>query len=291
MLIVNLTGGLGNQMFQYAFGKWLSLLFGIPLKTNFTDALFCTKRDYSLDCFDIEINHASTEDVFGTGFPQTKIGRLIYRLTKEIHLSTLLFPRVITEENYINKLSNIDKKKDYYIEGYWQGEKYLDDSINLQKIFSFSKKISPQAKKILKLIEKTNSVALHVRRGDYVTSQQVGKIFAPCGEKYYQRCIKYLNKITKSPNYFIFSDDINWAKDHIKTNKPTVYVENHKPWEDMYLMSQCKHDIIANSTFSWWPAKLNQNKNKIVLLPKNWTTSMLSSKLSMVSKNWTIINN
>ncbi|HSV94378.1 MAG TPA: alpha-1,2-fucosyltransferase [Spirochaetia bacterium] len=291
MIIINLTGGLGNQMFQYAFGKNKSISLGIPLKVHFTDALFCTKRGYSLDCFKTKIIHASSEDISSSGFPQSGIGRLFYRLVKSLNLSSIFFPCVVTEENYQEVFRKFDSCKNYYIEGYWQGDKYLGNISELSKLFTFSNKLSFQANNILKKINSTNSVAIHVRRGDYVSNGRVRKIFEPCGVVYYRRCIKYLNKKSKSLSYFVFSDDFSWAKKNIKTNCPTYFVSNNKAWEDMYLMSRCQHNIIANSSFSWWAAQLNKHKNKIVLLPNQWTTSKLSKELSMVSPEWKTIKN
>lgn len=292
MIIVNLTGGLGNQMFQYAFGKIQSNESGIPLKIHFTNALFCTDREYSLDCFRINTPIATAKDLARTGFPQSNLGRIIYRLAKELGISELIYSRIVTERNYLKKLLKFNMRKDYYFEGYWQGEKYIGkNAVEILKTFSFSKKISSDIVAIREKINNTNSVAIHVRRGDYVTNPQVRKVFKPCGEDYYKRSIKYLNIKIKSPVYFIFSDDISWVENHIKTNRPTFYINNNKPWEDMFLMSQCKHNIIANSSFSWWSAWLNQNKNKTVIAPVNWTSKSKSKELKILPYGWITISN
>ncbi len=291
MIVINLTGGMGNQMFQYAFGKSLSLRSKVIMKTNFTDALFCTTRNYSLDCFEITSLPANTKEIKKSGFPTNKLGRIIYRISKTINLSALLYPKVISEIN-INRITTQNKLDNIYLEGFWQKEKYFNKyKKEIQKEFSFRKKISKKNATLLKKINNTNSVAIHIRRGDYVTNPEVKKIFNVCGKDYYDKAINYITKNVNNPTFFIFSEDEIWAKENLQPKLRPIFIHSRTDWEDMYLISKCKYNIIANSSFSWWAAWLNRNKNKIILAPKNWTSRATSDELEIVPKKWVKIEN
>ena len=292
MIIINLTGGIGNQMFQYAFGHILSKKSGVPLKYHFTDALFCTSRNCSLDCFSISTSKASREEVRKTGFPQSFLGRIMYRIFKRTGISGIVYPRIITMENYLKKAGEIEPGNDYYAEGYWQGTKYLDGfEDKIINIFTFKDTPSNNNVNLLDLIRRTNSVSIHIRRGDYITNQGVRRMFDLCGKDYYKRCIDYIYKHIPSPRFFIFTDDIAWAKDNIHTKTSAHFVENNKAWEDMYLMSKCSHNIISNSTFGWWGAFLNKNKKKIVVAPNRWSAKDDPGITNMIPQQWITIAN
>ena len=119
----------------------------------------------------------------------------------------------------------------------------------------------------------TNAVAIHVRRADYVNDEANYKIYSNLfKEGYYPKAVENIEKLTENPVYFIFSDDIKWCKEHFKleTNASIRFVENKSAFADFYLMSKCNHNIIANSTFSWWSAWLNNSPGKVVISPKKW---------------------
>lgn len=250
MTIIKLMGGLGNQMFQYAFG------IAIGGKVKYDASWFdktrgnpdVTQREYELDFWNINPKLVNTSKIFG--------------FIKRKHIIENPF------NVYNPKLLQI---KSGCIEGYFQVARYYD-SIREQLLKDFvpRQKPTPQNQKILDLIHETNSVSLHVRRGDYVKLQHIHGL---CDLDYYARAIKFIAEHITSPHFFIFSDDPQWVTDNLKLDFPCTVVDiNHgrdSVW-DMWLMANCKHNIIANSSFSWWGAWLNQNPNKIVVAPAQW---------------------
>lgn len=260
MIIINLTGGLGNQMFQYAFGKMIATKLNTDLKLHFTDALFNTKRQYSLDVFNISAPMATKEDLQKFNILRNRIlNRLFYLFDERYgiqfnrHIVTQKFPYIF-DSKYLNIKNNS------YIQGYWADERYFKKigSI-LRKEFTPKKKLDKKNLQILEKIKKTNSVSVHVRRSDYVTNKRNIQKFI--GLNYYVKEInKIKNKVSK-PVFFVFSDDIAWCKENLNSLMNNVYyIDNNQgkdSYKDLLLMSACKHNIIANSTFSWWGRWLN----------------------------------
>jgi hypothetical protein len=138
-------------------------------------------------------------------------------------------------------------------------------------------------------IKKVNSVSIHIRRGDYVTNKRHSKVFSPCSHDYYSRAAKLIADQQPNPHYFVFSDDIGWAKANLEFEYPTTFVdvndEAHSH-EDMRLMSLCNHNIIANSSFSWWGAWLNVNPEKVVIAPQKWFSDYKCNTQDMIPENW-----
>ncbi|MBI4232781.1 alpha-1,2-fucosyltransferase [Candidatus Peregrinibacteria bacterium] len=264
MIIVKLMGGLGNQMFQYAVGRSLSLknktdvVFDISSFQN--DAL----RDYQLHVFNISGSVLSIP------------------LSRLLNLYNRFFPYKLPGINYhyvrwLSSFFNQDilkKKGIIYLEGYWQCEDYFKQIREiLKKDFTLRYKLDAKNKSLLKVIQHSPSVAVHVRRGDYVVNPLTHKYHGTCSLGYYHRSFQMMAQRVSSPHFFIFSDDMAWTKQNLKIHFPTTYVdingrkEEHK---DLMLMANCRHFIIANSSFSWWGAWLSENKNKIVFSPDKW---------------------
>jgi hypothetical protein len=159
-------------------------------------------------------------------------------------------------------------------EGYWQSEKYFDKvQSELRRLYTFNfEKLSSETLDYLSSIKSTNSVSVHIRRADYLQHEDFyGGI---CTFEYYRNAIKYFMKNIDNPIFYFFSDDIEWVVEQFENLPIYKFVNiNHSNdnWQDMYLMSQCNHNIIANSTFSWWGAWLNSNPKKLVLAPRKWS--------------------
>ncbi len=270
MIIVNLTGGLGNQMFQYAFGKKIALECKTSLKIHYTNALLNTQRSFELDVFNISANLATKEDLHRLGvFSNRIINRVLYLLDERFKFQV---NRNILTQRYpynfdINYLSIKDSS---YIQGFWADERYFNgiESVLIEE-FTPRKKLDRKNNEILKKIQTNKSVSVHVRRGDYITNKD--RVLKFIGINYYKEAIKKIDRLVQNPSYFIFSDDIEWCRENFKDLKNRVYFIDYNKgkdaYKDMWLMSKCKHNIIANSTFSWWGAWLNQNKNKIIIKP------------------------
>jgi len=158
--------------------------------------------------------------------------------------------------------------------GYWQHEDYfVDIEQQIRMAFRFKKPLDQINTAVLESIQKSNSVSIHIRRGDYLIDPVLGGL---CTLNYYQTAIEVIASRVNQPEFFIFSDDINWCKTNIKTGYPTAFISGNggtNSYIDMQLMSNCQHNIIANSSFSWWAAWLNDNPGKIIIGPKKWTNS------------------
>ena len=293
MIVVKLAGGLGNQMFQYAIGRHLSLKYNtklaldlsllkaLPKDTNYTI------RNYELDVFNVKCSFFDLKLPRSLKLKQTDIlNRLAFKLVNY---------KVISEKEYYNFDEKIfNSSKNAYIIGYWQSAKYFD-SIRDTLIADFKFKIQPNElnNTHIKEIESSNSISVHIRRGDYITNEIANSTHGICNLRYYQDAIEQIKSKVSDPHFFFFSDDIEWVKEQFKALNNTTFINNNtdKGFEDLRLMTLCKHHIIANSSFSWWGAWLSLNYNKIVIAPKNWTTFGLSKQQeeSVYCKDWIII--
>ncbi len=144
-------------------------------------------------------------------------------------------------------------------------------------------------KDIGEMIQSFKSVSLHIRRGDYVSNKVTNQVHGVCDLNYYSHAISYIAERISNTHLFVFSDDPEWAKGNLKTEIPTFFVDNNradKDYEDLKLMRQCKHNIIANSSFSWWGAWLNQNAGKIVIAPKKWFNDKSINTKDLIPEKW-----
>lgn len=285
MIILKICGGLGNQMFQYAMGKSLSIDKNCDLKLDITTYDKLKNRPFELSIFDIE-NQIANETTLAK-FSYKK--NLFTRIQKKIDKLKSPYKRVVIKEqnfNFDRNILDLDVEKGIYLEGYWQSEKYFfHNSETIRKIFTFKPELSIENKKNIELICNTNSISLHVRRGDYLNNK---RLFT-CSLDYYQKAIEYISKKVSNPTFFLFSDDPDWVKHNLKISYDHHFIinnNNNNDFEDMRLMSLCKHNIIANSSFSWWGAWLNNNHDKIVIAPKNWFKDNNINTDDLIPENW-----
>lgn len=292
MIIVKLHGGLGNQMFQYAIGRKLSLLDKTELKLDLSFLLDRTPRpnftyrDYNLNIFNLKIELATQEEInLFINYLDSKIKRKIYTYLFLGRNNKYIDEKQFTCDPDIFKLTG-----NLYLDGYWQTEKYFSDIKNIL-CNDFTIKISQDKKnqEMIKTIKNTNSVSIHIRRGDYIENKQIYNVHGICDLDYYYSCINLFLKKLKNPHFFIFSDDHQWAKENLKLDCPMIFVDYNdasKNYEDLRLMSQCRHNIIANSTFSWWGAWLNQNPDKIVYAPQKWFNDSSRNTKDLIPDQW-----
>lgn len=255
-IFVKFIGGLGNQMFQYAFG--LSLEKRCKAKVYYDKSFFDIKgsRNYELNNFKLKLKTTNNWLL--------KFNECIKPRQKKIIKET-------EDSIYNEKFYNL-KNYNFY-DGYFQTYKYFDDYRNdILKAFELKTPLNEENEKMLKKIKSSNSVSLHVRRTDYLYKEEL-KIRGVCDLDYYGKAIKYIEKNIKAPHFFVFSDDITWCLEHLKFQSKYTFVDINDAqsgYFDMFLMKNCKHNIIANSSFSWWGAWLNEHNNKIVIAPKIW---------------------
>ncbi len=291
MIGVRLMGGLGNQMFQYAVARRLAITHrtSVALDMIFFEniAEVDTPRVYELDCFKLQAQilnptsrPAENPDTNYLG----KRGKL--RLLKDSLTGKAWLVYREPHHNFDPSVANLPNKT--YLIGYWQTEKYfLDIRDEILADFSFAHQPGPQNKTLLKQVQSTESVSIHVRRGDYVTNKNAHAFHGTKDNAYYQAALKPILKQVKKPTLFVFSDDPAWCKKHLTFKYPTTYVEgNTRGYEDMRLMMHCQHNIIANSSFSWWAAWLNQNPDKLVVAPKQWFNDPSVNTADVLPDSW-----
>ncbi len=289
--IVKLNGGLGNQMFQWAFARSLEDKYNTEVVFDysyFDEVKQCnsvTTRVFELDAYGIKCPAVSEEYLkkiikpeFNSKFKNTLAKRFPF-----------FFGVNYIREKYNSVYEkNILKYPNYiYYEGYFQNEKYFKHlRQKLLADFSVKSPLDENNQVFLNKIQGTNSVSLHVRRGDYITLDYVNKIHGTCSLKYYEEAINYVANKIKNPHFYLFSDDIEWVIQNLNINYPFDVIDFNqgKGWFDMNLMKNCKYNIIANSSFSWWGAWLNDYSQKIVIAPNKWTVQ--KQKCDIVPKSW-----
>lgn len=298
MIIIRISGGLGNQMFQYATGRALALrnkteLF---LDTHFFEANNRnTPRKYTLGKFNIVEKIADETDFRAVGIPNpasrsftASLGRKLFRLKEA--LSPFSKKKFIIQiyNGFLPKI--LEASDNCYLSGNWQSEKYfIQSSEIIRKELSLKVELSSDAKAILQTIKNGPSVSVHVRRGDYAQSQLTYKKHGLCSPEYYRNAVNYISQINNNLNFFLFSDDPEWAETNLRFPGPTFIVSklNLMDYEELILMSQCDHNIIANSSFSWWAAWLNSSPKKVVIAPKQWLNPSLKvSANDLIPEEW-----
>lgn len=288
MIITNICGGLGNQMFQYAFGYALSRHHNQSMKLDTSTYKGQNLRHYQLNQLNTNLGIASANEISSLKYtPENTLQMVIRKLGRKQRILSQHF----YNEPHFQYDNNAFKAKDYtYFNGYWQSEKYfVAYRSELLEQFTLRNPLYPKSKEYQKLILSSNSVSLHVRRGDYITNTLTNSVHGICSIDYYKKAIRVIEKNIATPAYFIFSDDLSWTKDNLDFLSNVTYIEledSALDFEEMYLMSLCQHHIIANSSFSWWGAWLNSNPNKIVIAPQKWFNDTSINTDDLIPESW-----
>ncbi len=287
MITIRLSGGLGNQMFQYAAGKSLAQTQETQFKLDlsFFKLKGYTKRNFELSNFNIQAELATEQEMTKYQTP------LWLNKINQIFKSSLGKPRGYFSEKKVS----FDKDflmlpKDSYIDGVWMSEKYF---LNIRNELIGDFTIPPQNQTttyknwLNKITSTKNPVSLHVRRGDYVKFPKITQLYGICSPEYYNKAINLIKKKNNDNiTIFVFSDDIEWCKQNLNLNTTTFFVSDTTGFEDIILMSNCSGNIIANSTFSWWGAWLNQSPNKTVIAPWPWFDKKNIETKDILPNNW-----
>lgn len=283
MKIVKFLGGLGNQMFQYALYKALEKRNKV-VKADVTEFSTYTTHDYEIEeVFDIKLNKASRSEA---KLYQPFVRDWFTRKLRKFKGLKNAYTEETTPFCFDEDVLTARGPKFYW--GYWQNQDYfIDIETQIRQDFQFSKTLDPVNKDLLTQMVNSNSISIHVRRGNYLDHELLGGI---CDLEYYKKAIDFITNKVDQPVFFIFSNDIDWCKKNLDINFPKTFVSGNngpKNYIDMQLMSHCKHNIIANSSFSWWGAWLNENPEKIVVSPKKWVNN--NSPNSIIPSAWTKI--
>ena len=271
-MIVRYKGGLGNQMFQYA------------LRCNMEKAGYEVMDD--LSCY--------RENPTSMAFKLTEVFQnIILKETKEdindiiersnarkiwAKILNTVFPitrRYFCETRSLFYDKSVLKMKYACVEGYWQAAQYAKNVEEmLFERFEFPTIQNLEIQSLINQMKKVNSVSVHIRAGDYLTAENSAIFGGICTTQYYRNAIKLIEKEVENPVFFVFSNDTEWCKENFQLDHVIWMDEDvlppHEDWIEMYLMSCCKYNIIANSSFSWWSAFLNRNKQKVVVAPEKW---------------------
>ncbi len=282
-------GGLGNQMFQWAFAKSLSIRKNEEFSLDVNSFAYDRLRKFELGHFNLKDKIASVEEI-----------QFSKRVNRNLYLN--YFKKLFRVGSTQNEKVEIEKSLNYdasvqwsaakYFEGYWQSEKYfMECEQEIRNDFKICIESDEYYTELHRQAEKTESVSVHFRRGDYINNSSTNQYHGTCSLDYYKNAMNYIKvRLGSEITFFMISDDIAWVKSEFESNKGIIFVENDQGLdvEDMLLMTRCKHNIIANSSFSWWGAWLNENENKVVIAPKIWfrNEEVQKQTLDLIPEKW-----
>ena len=289
MIIIKMNGGLGNQLQQYAlYEKFKSLGKEVKLDISWfgKDYGKALKRELELDYFP----NVSYEACTALELKQVGERKFVRKVLEKLHLVD--FKLYVEHQMYDEKIFQMDHK---VLEGYWACEAYYEDIFPmLREKLRFPKSKNPKNQRMEEKMASCNSVSIHLRRGDYLTPGNQEMFGGICTEAYYEQAIAYVKERVENAKFYVFSDDPSYAREKYKGEEYTIVDINHgrDSYFDMYLMSCCKHHICANSTFSFWGARLNPNQDKLMVRPlkqKNcdW---YVPEKMKQLWKSWVLID-
>lgn len=287
MIIVKIAGGLGNQMFQYASAKSMAkrlnkeLYIDLGHYDKYDDRTFKLKEIFNID--DTVLSYKDIPLVY-----KIYKNRYINFIIRKSKMNIGLKNKFIYQKHFDidRRLIENDNKNNFYLDGYWQNEEYFveyDDYIRNK--FKLKCEIRKEVLDKINEINTDNSVSVHIRRGDYMNIKNI-ELYGICPIEYYKNSIKYIADKISEPKFYFFSDDIDWVKENLNIEYECEFIDGrYDDFEELYMMSKCKHNIIANSSFSWWGAWLNTNPDKIIIAPKKWTNRLNTSE-QILPKNW-----
>lgn len=296
MIIVKLRGGLGNQMFQYAAARRLAHAHNAPLGLDISflsGSGADTPRSLELEHLSITAGIASPGEVARLRFKEARWTAPLFSRGLQMLGKERPAPRDIRERHFHFDVTLLNAPDDVYLDGYWQSEKYFAEIGGIiRSEFTVRYPLDDRNGELAELITGSESVSLHVRRGDYASDPQAAHYHGECGPEYYTRCLDIIGEEMHDPYLFVFSDEPAWVMENLKFPFATTFVTHNGPqkgYEDMRLMSLCRHNIIANSSFSWWGAWLNGNPDKRVLAPSRWFNQPGIDTSDLLPDSWTRI--
>ena len=283
-VFIRLIGGLGNQLFQYAAGRAVAIRNDAELLLDARIYSAGRHRFYSLDHFCIKAKIAALSQL-----PPPRSSLLRYGLWKYLGRH----PRPVRERGWALNTNLLTLGPECYLRGYFFSEGYFADvAKQLRSELTFRAGPVGLNREMLNRIAGENAVALHVRRGDYLNRPKINPVL---GQSYYDAAIAYVAERVDRPVFHVFSDCPEWVRGNLRCDYPTVIHDHNQEadlsHEDLRLMSSCRHNITANSTFSWWGAWLNPNPGKIVVTPKTWFGKQMSPAPDLVPSAWHRIAN
>lgn len=291
MKIVKFKGGIGNQLFQYAFLRSIQCSSSIAVKADLFqyDHNFNSINVYKLDKFNAKLDVANNIDISKVCKINNKAVPTGYMYKVKVLLEIMVNKKYYFEWSRLYR--EIDINSYDYFDGYWQCEKYFSEIRDVLINEISLKSISKKTNKIINQIKKQNTVFIGVRRPYSFESDNMQKTLNAVSNniQYYHNAIDYINERVMNPVYIVFSNDIDWVKQNLNLNGNVIYrtkEEQVSDEEELMIMRSCKHAIISNSTFNWWGAWLIENDNKIVISPHTWRQNY---KSDIIPNSWILM--
>lgn len=285
MIITEINGGLGNQLFQYAAGLSLAIRHRTQLKINVDFKQADTSRTLGLSHFNISLDAATPEEI---KYCYKKSG-LIRKILSYLPLPYQKFykERHFSYQSAFEKLGN-----NVYLKGYWQSELYFS-SVNqiIKEKYILDPACYKNASDFIQQLSSHESVSIHIRKGDYLKAPY-NAYYAELNNEYYKRAIGFLKEVCPAIKAYVFTDDPIWVEQNLDLGIPFVLASGHKTismFEDFQAMRSCKYHVIANSSFSWWTAWLSTHQDKQVVAPKNWFKNIQKDTTDLIPKSWNIL--
>lgn len=284
MIITRIIGGLGNQMFQYALARSLAARQGEEPFLDVTGFDSYKLHSYGLNQLRVVERLATAKMLARSPFRNWRPSFIFRRLHAKPRY------RVVSESSFAFDERVPRLRGDLYLDGYWQSEKYFAEIRDVLLREFQPKEIGAKALGYKEaILAADNPVSVHVRRGDYVSNPRTNQVHGTCSPDYYRQAVAAVSEKAPRPHFFIFSDDSAWVKQNIVLGETVTYVEDNKNFEDLHLMSLCHHNVIANSSFSWWGAWLNDHADKIIVAPKKWFANENMDTRDLIPETWTRI--
>lgn len=296
--IVRLSGGVGNQLFQYALGRALSLRHGQELVLDVSSYDNQNPREaqrrFSLSPFNIAGRLAIPSDFKEIGLPAASDNRLFARLQRkavrilESRLS-LSERKIVIEPTFYFVPEILDIRGDVFLAGVWQSPRYFNDfSEQIRRDITLKNDLSEKGRSLSELMQSTESVSIHIRRGDQVSDPHLAQKQGLLTEQYYSAARDHFNNKSRKHRFFIFSDEIDWVKANLDFGEDAVYVSEYglTDYEELILMARCKHNVVAKSSYSWWGAWLNRNADKTVIVPKQRFGTLQLDDRDLTPEGW-----
>lgn len=287
MIISQIFGGLGNQLFQYAAGRALAVRHGTTLRLDTSAFRQYKLRSYDLRHFRIEASEMSVPELEALGLGVAKPGRLAH-LARRL-LGSPKVP-VIKERGFGFDSRLLDAPDTCYLEGYWQSPRYFNSvAARIRSELGVREPLAGRNLEIARQMTHHTAVSLHVRRGDYVSNAHTSRYHGTCGPEYYAAAETLLQARVGEMHLYVFSDEPDWAEANLHFLSSATIVRHNGPeqgHEDLRLMSLCRHHIVANSTFSWWGAWLCNHADKLVVAPRNWFAEANLSAADLIPDDW-----
>lgn len=287
MIIVKLQGGLGNQLFQFAFAKALAShrKDKLYIDTNwFKKNNGATYRQFELHHLGIEFERASNKQL-RIFFPKGAVHK--FKKTVKEKFGKVCLIKETQVSMFQDSLFTL--QGDIYLAGYWQSWKYFESiSSQIKQQFLLHTNLSPTAQAVLQNIKENTPLSIHIRRNDFANNLAIRKVHGVCSLEYYRKAIRMVRNQHPNIHCFVFTDEPDWAEEKLSSVQNLKIVRKTKSYEDLFLISNCKHHIVANSTFSWWGAWLCPNPNKLVIAPKQWYADEQLNKttVDLIPKGW-----